>query len=135
MGPWRHPRHGRDPDAAGEAAWLQALASGASRFSVAYGVATSVEHESIVVGADYQRYLGRSAGASEVAGWVNVLQHGMSNEQVVAAFVASDEFYAGHGGSIQGWLNGAYQVVFQRAPDTSGFNYWDGYLQDQLSSG
>jgi hypothetical protein len=109
-----HDVLGRDPDASGEAAWLQALATGATRFGVAYGVATSVEHDSVVVGVDYQRYLGRSAGASEVAGWVNDLQHGMTNEQVVAAFVA-------------------YQVVFQRAPDTSGFNYWDGYLQDQLA--
>jgi hypothetical protein len=130
-----HDVLGRDPDAPGEAAWLQALAAGATRFSVAYGVATSVEHDSIVVESDYQRYLGRSAGASEVAGWVNVLQHGMSNEQVVAAFVASEEFYSRHGASIQSWLNGAYQVVFQRAPDMSGFNYWDGYLQNQLVGG
>jgi hypothetical protein len=130
-----HDVLGRVPDAAGEAAWLQTLASGASRGNVAYGVAASMEHESSVVAALYQSYLGRSANASEVAGWVNNLQHGMSNEQVVAAFVASDEFYARHSSSIQGWLNGAYQVVFRRDPDTSGFNYWDGYLQDQLAAG
>ncbi len=130
-----HDVLGRVPDAAGEAAWLQMLASGASRFSVAFGVAASVEHESIIVATLYQSYLGRSANASEVAGWVNHLQHGMSNEQVVAAFVASDEFYSRHGSSIQGWLNGAYQVVFRRDPDTSGFNYWDGYLQNQLAAG
>jgi len=126
---------GRAPDVAGEAAWLHLLASGTSRFTVAYGIAASVEHEAIVVAADYQNYLGRGADGSEVAGWVNNLQHGMSNEQVVAAFVASDEFYSGHGSTIQGWLNGAYQVVLQRDPDTSGFNYWDGHLQNQLAGG
>ena len=63
------------------------------------------------------------------------LQHGMSNEQVVAAFVASDEFYAGHGSSIQGWLTGAYQLILQRDPDTSGFNYWDARLETQLAGG
>ncbi len=130
-----HDVLGRDPDAGGEAAWLQALASGTSRFSVAYGFATSVEHESIVVASDYQRYLGRGADASEVAGWVNNLQHGMSSEQVAAAFVASDEFYFGQGSSLQAWLNATYKVVLQRASDTSGFTLWDGYLQNQLVGG
>ena len=59
----------------------------------------------------------------------------MCSSDLVAAFVASDEFYSGHGSTIQGWLNGAYQVVFQRDPDTSGFNYWDGHLQNQLAGG
>lgn len=125
-----HDMLNRDADATGEAAWLQTLRSSASRFSIAYGIAASMEHESIVVAGDYQRYLGRSADASEVAGWVNNLQHGMSSEQVAAAFVASDEFYAGHGSSTQGWLNGAYQLILQRAPDANGFNHWDAYLQN-----
>jgi hypothetical protein len=126
---------GRAPDASGEAAWVRALASGASHFSIAYGIATSVEHESIVVAADYQTYLGRGADASEVAGWVSAYQHGMPNEQIVAAFVASDEFFANHGSSLEGWLSGAYQVILQRDADASGFNYWDGRLQDQLAGG
>jgi Domain of unknown function (DUF4214) len=124
---------GRSPDAAGEAHWLRALASGASHFGIALGVATSVERESMIIAADYQRYLGRSASASEVAGWVSILQQGMSSEQVAAAFVASQEFYAVHGASIENWILGAYQVVFQRDPDPLGFTYWDGYLQNQLA--
>jgi hypothetical protein len=130
-----HDVLGRVADAAGEATWLQGLTSGASRFSVAYNFATSAKHESMIVAGDYQRYLGRAATVSEVAGWVTNLQQGMSDEQVVAAFVASDEFYAGHGSSIQGWLNAAYQFIFQRAPDTSGFNYWEAYLQNAMAGG
>ncbi|HLJ94497.1 MAG TPA: DUF4214 domain-containing protein [Gemmataceae bacterium] len=130
-----HDLLGRDADGVGESAWLQMLASGTTRFNIAYGIAASVEHESIVVSADYQNYLGRSADASEVAGWVNALEHGMSDEQVVAAFVGSDEFYAAHGSSSQSWLTGAYQFIFQRDPDTGGFNYWDARLQDQLTGG
>ncbi len=89
----------------------------------------------MVVLADYQTYLGRSADATEVAGWVNALQHGKSDEQVVAAFVGSDEFYASHGSASQSWLTVAYQVIFQRDPDTSGFTYWDARLQVQLTGG
>jgi hypothetical protein len=126
---------GRAPDGAGEATWLQALTSGTSRFSVAYAFAISAEHETMIVAEDYQRYLGRAATASEMAGWVSNLQRSMSDEQVVAAFVGSDEFYSFHGSSVQGWVDGAYQTVFQRAPDTSGFNYWTAYLQNALAGG
>jgi hypothetical protein len=125
----------RMPDDAGEAVWLQELASGASRFDIAYGFATSVEYESLLIAGDYQRYLGRPATASEIAGWVNSLQLGLSDEQVVAAFVASDEFYADQGSGLQGWLTGVYQTVLQRAPDQSGLNYWLGYLQTSLAGG
>jgi hypothetical protein len=126
---------GRAADQAGEAAWLQKLASGASRSNIAYGFATSAEHESLIVAAYYQLYLGRIATAPEVAGWVNSLQTGMSEEQLAAAFVASDEFYSAHGSSLQDWLTGAYQALLQRAPDQSGFNYWLGYLQASLAGG
>jgi uncharacterized repeat protein (TIGR01451 family) len=128
-----HDVLGRTADAAGEATWLQALASGTSQFNVAFAIATSVEHESIVVAADYQRYLGRSASPAEVASWVNQFQRGLSSEQVAAALVASEEFYADQGATIPGWLNGAYQVLFQRDADAIGFNYWDTYLQNLLA--
>ncbi len=124
---------GRSLEAAGEAVWLQSLASGASRFGVAFQVAASAEHLASVVAADYQRYLGRGANASEVAGWVSALQHGMSSQQMAAAFVASAEFYSHHGGSVSGWLDGAYQTILQRDPDPVGFNHWATYLQEQLA--
>jgi hypothetical protein len=104
-----------------------------SRFNLALAFATSVEHESILVEADYARYLGRSAAAAEVAGWVNQLQQGMSDEQVAAAFVTSNEFYSTHGSSIPRWLDAAYQVVFQRVPDPAGFSSWYAYLENQLA--
>jgi hypothetical protein len=122
---------GRSPDAAGKANWLQALASGASRLNIALAIASSVEHESIIIASDYQRYLGRSASAAEVAGWVDELQHGMSDEQVAAAFVASAEFFSTRDSSIPGWLDGAYQVLFQREPDQVGFSSWFANLEDQ----
>ncbi|HLJ95590.1 MAG TPA: DUF4214 domain-containing protein, partial [Gemmataceae bacterium] len=130
-----HDLLNRSPDAAGDAAWLHALAVGNSRSSIALGFADSVEHESDVVSAAYQRYLGRTPGAAEVAGWISNLQHGMADEQVVAAFVASAEFYAGHGSSLQNWITGMYQLVFQRAPDPNGLNYWNQLLQSELGTG
>jgi hypothetical protein len=87
---------GRAPDAAGESYWVAQLAGGASRSSVALGFADSPEREGITVQNDYQLYLGRMASTGEVAGWVNAFEHGTQNENVIAGFVASDEYFAAH---------------------------------------
>jgi uncharacterized repeat protein (TIGR01451 family) len=126
---------GRGSDPAGKAAWLQSLASGASRFTVAFQVAVSAERLASLVTADYQRYLGRGAAASEVAGWVSRLQQGMPRRQMAAAFMASDESFARHGGSASSWLNGAYQAALERDPDPMGFHHWATYFQNQLANG
>jgi hypothetical protein len=125
----------RGPDPAGQAAWLSRLATGTSRFTVAHGFAASGEHRTRLVAGYYQRFLGRTADGSEVAGWVNNLERGLSAEQVIAAFLASAEFYAGRASSIEGWLEGVYQVLFERAPDPDGFNFWEGFVQEQTAGG
>ncbi|HQU45301.1 MAG TPA: DUF4214 domain-containing protein, partial [Pirellulales bacterium] len=87
---------GRSADAAGEAAWVQALAAGESRVAVAYGFAASPERETQRVEADYAAYLRRQASPADVAGWVRAFESGFSNENVIAGFLASDEYYRLH---------------------------------------
>jgi hypothetical protein len=84
---------GRRPDAAGENAWLQLLAGGANRARVAYGFAASDEREGLRVEDDYRRYLGRTASREEVLAWVSAFRRGLTNEDVVSAFLGSEEFY------------------------------------------
>lgn len=84
---------GRQPDAAGEAFWVQSLALGVTRQAVAYGFAASVEREGQRIEADYFSFLGRSASPAEVSSWVIAFEHGYSNEDVIAGFAASDEYY------------------------------------------
>src|SRR5438132_700743 len=120
---------GRTPDAAGQAAWLAALAAGAPPSAIAYGFAVSAERENLVVAADYQRYLGRTPSQQEVAGWVSAFQRGVTNEQVVSGFLASSEYFQRQGGTIEGWLTGVYHDVLNRVPDKVGFNAWDTYLE------
>ena len=84
---------GRQADAAGESSWMQSLAMGVSRQSVAFGFAASAERESQRVQSDYFHFLGRTASAAEVNNWVIAFEHGYSNENVIAGFVASNEYY------------------------------------------
>jgi hypothetical protein len=63
---------------------------------VAYSFAASPEREAQRVQTDYQQFLGRTAGGSEVASWVNAFRSGMTNENVITGFASSDEFYHKH---------------------------------------
>lgn len=83
---------GRSPDLPGQAAWVNALNAGMPRSLAALGFASCAERETIIVREDYQVFLGRQASNAEVAGWVNQFGVGMSNENIIAGFVASNEF-------------------------------------------
>jgi hypothetical protein len=98
--------------------------AGESAADIAYGFAAGGERESQRVVADYQQYLRRSASASEIQYWVNVFENGGSNEQVIAGFVSSQEYFQDHGNNIVDWLFVDYRATLQRQPDTGGYQYW-----------
>jgi hypothetical protein len=89
---------GRSPDLQGEAAWVNALGAGMPRSLAAYGFASSAEHEAIIVRNDYEVFLGRPASDGEVGGWVQGFGEGLRNEDIIAGFVGSDEFFNSHDG-------------------------------------
>ena len=93
---------GRLPDAQGEAYWISVLSGGGSRANVANGFAASSEREGATVKTDYQTFLSRSPGNTEVNQWVNSFHNGTTNEQVVAGFVGSQEYFSHHGGDEGG---------------------------------
>jgi hypothetical protein len=69
-------------------------------------------------------FLGRSASAAEVNGWVSAFQHGASNEDVVAGFVGSPEYFQQQHSTVGSWLLSVYQNVLGRPADTDGFESW-----------
>ncbi|HWB13509.1 MAG TPA: DUF4214 domain-containing protein [Pirellulales bacterium] len=88
---------GRPADASGKAFWLAQLAAGESRAQVALGFTSSVEREEQRVTADYQTFLGRQPDQSGLNFWVSQFAQGrLTNEDVVAGFLASDEYFSKH---------------------------------------
>jgi hypothetical protein len=64
--------------------------------------------EGLRVTADYPQYLGRTPTPAEVTSWVNAFVNGSkTNEDVVAGFVGSVEYFKNHNGDAQDWLNQA----------------------------
>jgi hypothetical protein len=85
-------QRGVDPGA--QAAFGQAIAAGVSRVQLAAFVLGSMEYEQDLVQRCYRHYLGRSADASGLGFSVNALQIGVRDEQILAAIVGSDEYFA-----------------------------------------
>ena len=84
------------------------------------------------VTADYQTYLGRHPAAAEVQYWVGQFRSGVSNEDVVAGFVGSSEFYhSSHGGqgNRQTWITNSYLETLHRMPRPDEIAYWNSQLQ------
>jgi uncharacterized protein YkwD len=78
--------------------WLNLLQTGTSRGAVVYGFLGSGEyHWHLAVSEAAQVYvgwLGRAAGASELAAWANLMTTGLSLEGFEAAVLGSAEYYA-----------------------------------------
>jgi len=117
----------RTPDQAGLSYWLAQLQLGASRYQIALHIAASAEREAMVVQNDYFTFLGRDATSPDVNYWVARFSQGAENEDIVAGFIASPEYYNGATkgqSSRSGWLDSAYQDLFQRLPSGSEASYW-----------
>ncbi len=101
------------------------LTFGGARGQVALTFTTTTEYLTNVVNATYQTYLGRAGDPGGVSYWVGQLENGgTTDEQLAALFISSDEFYATHGGTDGGWVDGLYHVVLGRAPDAPGRQNW-----------
>ena len=112
----------RAADPQGEQAWLTALQNGAQRIDIAYGFAASAEREGIRVRADYQTFLNRSPSQSEVDAWVQQFESGRAvNEDVVAGFAASQEYFLRHLNNSSDWLLAVYHDILNRSADDAGY--------------
>lgn len=84
----------------------------------------SAEYYANLVAKYYQQYLNRSAGGSEVQYWVGAMQHGATDEQVLAGFIGSNEFFKNSGGNSKAWVDALYRSLLNRSADSSGEAAW-----------
>ncbi|HEV8061784.1 MAG TPA: DUF4214 domain-containing protein, partial [Gemmataceae bacterium] len=123
----------RNPDQAGLNYWVAQLQNGASVTVVAYGFTASPERESIRITNDYETYLGRQPDQAGLNYWLKAfVTGGATNEDLVAGFVGSDEYYAATNkgdGSEASWIASAYQDILHRAAKPSEITYWESVLE------
>ena len=130
----------RIPDYGGLTFWIGQFRAGVSfaaisdafavsaEFTSRYGALTNSQFVDLV----YQNVLGRAADAGGKSFWLGQLDGGMSRGTMMTGFSESAEFKA----SIynETYVTMMYVGMLKRAPDTGGFTFWVGYL-DQGNSG
>jgi hypothetical protein len=75
----------------------------------------------------YENVLGRKSDTSGLASWIKALQDGHSATKVVRGFFNSTEFQ-NMDLSNGDYLTRLYLTLFNRTPDTAGYNAWLKYL-------
>ena len=139
----------RAPDPAGLNGWTEMLAMGTQTLSqVASGFVNSAEFQATYGGLTngafvtllYNNVLNRAPDPAGLAGWTDLLNGGMSRQDVVLGFSQSLEFrnatdtpaarYVNERDAAQ-WSDDVfrlYQATLDRNPDPAGFTGWTGLL-------
>jgi hypothetical protein len=122
---------GRQPSDPEVQAWVGFLSQGGSPITVAFDFAASPEREAIRIQNDYQTYLGRAASQAEVDVWVLAFNnHQATNEDVIAGFVGSPEYFAKHYANAADWIFSAFNDILGRNPDQATYAAWLSYLEN-----
>ncbi len=103
-------------------------------YAGALAFAHSAEYYANFVTGAYQRYLGRSPDAAGLAGWVQGMQQGLTDEQVEACFIGSAEYIRDHGGPGAGWVKGMYHDLLGRDASAAEVDQWVQGLHAGLST-
>lgn len=121
----------RDGSPAEVNALAVALKNGYSPANAVMGFVSSVEYRRWLI-ADptngfYPRYLGRQADAAGVQFWLNAMANGVSEQQVLAGIVGSQEYFETQGGGTNAeYVNSLYSELLRRtnAPTSAELNYY-----------
>jgi len=106
----------------------------AAQFAVASAIVHSQENFNDFVTFEYNHLLRRAPDPNGLNHWVFEMQTGMSPEQVEAGFASSPEYLLDHGNDPAVFVNGLYNDLLGRAPDSAGFNDWLARLQTGSSA-
>ena len=115
--------------------WVNALNSGLlTQAAVAADVEHSMEAQDYLVRSWYVTFLGRQVQGGEEQGWVNLLQQGQTEEQVLSRILASQEFYTraqtliATGSADERYVQALYGLLLDRTGEPDGVASWLGGL-------
>src|SRR5581483_11791902 len=105
-----------------------------TRRALVTAVEGSTEYRNKVVDSLYVQLLGRHADPTALSKWLGFLSQGGTMQQVEDLLLASDEYFAGHGGgSNAGFLRALFQDVLARQIDPTGLQVFSQALANGVS--
>jgi hypothetical protein len=120
----------RQPQQAEVTGWTSALYGGVSREQIILGFLGSTEYRTDLLREDYQTFLNRDPDTGGLQALLQALGQGATPQDLMAAFVTSNEYYQKQGGTIPGWVNAIYQDLLGRPADAAGLAFWTQSLQN-----
>jgi hypothetical protein len=107
----------------GSAGFVAQLDKGVSASVVALEIETAPgnEYRIDLVARDYATLLKRPGSPAEWSGWANQLAAGATDQQVAAMIAGSAEYFALHGNTTAGFLNGLYVDALGRPHTENAF--------------
>ncbi len=133
---------GREPDAAGQAFWInvffQADTGGtnaaAAQQKVVAGFLDSTEYREHVIAHIYTDFLRRAADSNDLAFWNSQMAAGVDEKTVLADIIGSYEYYAYAQGAgahpdntaseAEAWVGALYRDLLGRTADQGGLEFW-----------
>ncbi len=116
-----------DPGAAG---WVAFLNQGGSTITVIQDIEASPEYRGDMVQNIFEHFLHRAANPQEQQSFVGLLGS-FTVEQVEAFVVGSQEYFALHGSTNEGFLDALYADTLNRTPGMDELNAWQQVLGSQ----
>jgi hypothetical protein len=108
--------------------------SSALRYQVAFSFLTRNEGHRVLIISDYQLLLGRTPSEGEISGWRNAMQNGLTDEQLLASFASTPEYYQRAGNTDQAWLEALYHDLLGRAPASQAkVDHWLSLMTNGMS--
>ena len=95
------------------------------RQNVSTIIISSPEYRFKLVQDYYMKLLRRTGSVLELQGWANALASGQTDEQVLAEFLSSPEYFQKAGNTFSSWLDQVYVDVLgrTRGQDSAGFQH------------
>jgi hypothetical protein len=106
----------RVPGASEVNAWNAALQNGATHTDVVNSFLHGDEYANRLVTEWYESYLHRAPDPGGLDSFRGLLQTGQSETYIRALLLTSPEYYATHGGTATGFVQGLYQELLGRSP-------------------
>lgn len=116
-------------EVSGTAALIDLDQLGSADHRLVFGTDT----EAALVESVYRGLLGRESEAAGAGYWIEQLEHGMSEQHMIASVMASAEFNARGLGSDAQFIEALYTDLLGREYDLAGFDYWNQVLSEGMA--
>jgi hypothetical protein len=103
------------------------FAAGVTRESKALAIVKSAEARRLRLAGYYQTFLRRTASPAELDYWIS-FRLNMTEQEVIAFFVSSDEYYNKAGNTNALWVTRLYTELLGRNVDAAGLQQWTSLL-------